>query len=106
VNPCLIRLWRSFDLEEVREHLMVVGDTVGDCSHCRALGIDPWNAKKCQECGAEFRYISSRRLSAHPSERFRWIRRVQQARPDLSVIDYEDFQKAAAEQKAKDFFST
>lgn len=101
-----IRVWHVFDVQEVAKHLLIMGDLTADCGNCRELGVNPWKAKTCPKCGTSFQYLASRRLVSHPGERFQLAQRVFQNRPDLQIIDYDDFQKASGHQKARDFFKS
>ena len=101
-----LRVWQPFDLRDVEEHLIVLGDCSGNCAKCRELGIDPWVEKECPACHTKFTYITTRRFATHPAERFRFARRVLENRPDLRLVDYEDYQKAVGSRKAKDFFKS
>ena len=51
--------------------------------------------RTCPECGTVFKYIASRRLETHPSERFQLAKRLAEKRPDLLLIDYQDYQITA-----------
>ena len=104
MNLCL-RLWGKFQIDDVKSHLLVVGDSFGDCASCRELGLDPWKVPSCPACHTKFLFIASRRAVTHPSERFIIAKRIMEKRPDLRMIDYEDFQKAVGSQAAKNFFS-
>ena len=99
-----LRVFKPFDIEDVRQHILIMGDLKGDCGACRALGIDAYQAKQCPECGVPFKYVSSRRLEANPGERFQLARRVHEKRPDLILIDYADYSKVLGQKKARDFF--
>lgn len=99
-----LRIFKPFDLEEVKKGLLITGDVTGNCAACNALGIDPYQAKACPECGTPFRFIASRRLETHPGERFQLARRFAEKRPDLTLIDLSDYQKAAGAKTARDFF--
>lgn len=99
-----LRTFKRFDLEEVKKSLLIMGDLTGNCASCNALGIDPYQAKTCPECGTTFRYIASRRLETHPSERFQLARRLSEKRPDLTLIDLSDFQKTEGSKTAREFF--
>lgn len=101
-----LRVWKEFNIEEVACHLLILGDLSGDCANCRELGINPWKATECPQCHTKFKFIASRRVATHPGERFQLARRISEGRPDLQVIDYEDFQKAIGNQKARDFFKS
>jgi len=100
-----LRTFRAFQLDEVKNHLIVIGDLSGNCASCNRLGINAYDAKTCPECGTVFKYIASRRLETHPAERFQLARRLGEKRPDLLLIDYQDYQKAAGDKAARDFFS-
>lgn len=91
-----IRAWKEFDINDIEEHLLVVGDIKGDCSKCRALGIDYSNAKSCPQCGTSFKYVASRT---------REIRKIVTKRPDLIFVDFEDYKKALGKIKARDLLS-
>lgn len=101
-----VRMWRPVDLEQIQKHLLLLGDTAADCASCRMLGLNPWTVGKCPQCGTQFQYIASRRINAHPGERFHLIRRLCDQRPDLQMIDYEDYQKAVGAKSAREFFSS
>src|SRR5688500_1345262 len=98
-----LRTYKSYDLEEVRKHILILGDLVGDCGACRYLGIDP-AAQACPECHTNFKYVTSRRLEAHPGERFNIVRRAHERRPEMVFLDYGDFSKSLGQKKARDFF--
>ena len=99
-----LRVFKPFDIEDVRKHLLIMGDLSGDCGACRALGIDSYQATQCPECGTPFKYVTSRRLEANPGERFQLARRVFEKRKDLVFIDYTDYTKVLGQKKARDFF--
>ena len=99
-----LRIFKKFDIEEVRSHLLIAGDLTGDCAACRALGIDVMSARECPECHTPFKYLSSRRLELHPGERFQFAVRMSQKRPDLILLDYTDYTKTLGQKKARDFF--
>ena len=101
-----LRVFKPFEIEDIRQHLLIMGDLVGDCAACRALGIDVYHAKTCPECGTPFKYMTSRRLEAHSGERFSFAKRMEEKRPDLLVIDYTDYMKVLGQKKARDFFSS
>lgn len=91
-----IRVWKEFDLGDISEHLLIVGDVTGDCSKCRALGIDYSDAKECPECGTHFKYIATR--TGHTPK-------IKQRRPDLIFIDFDDYRKATGKLKARKLFA-
>lgn len=90
-----IRVWKRFDLQEISNQLLIVGDLTGDCAKCKTLGINYGTAKTCPGCGTSFKYISSRS---------REIAKIITKRPDLVFIDFDDYKRAMAKIKAKDLF--
>lgn len=94
--PEFVRIWKAVDINDISEHLLVVGEAKGDCAKCRALGIDYSSAKNCPECGTEFKYIASRS---------REVAKIINKRPDLIFIDFEDYKKVTGKIKAKGLFS-
>lgn len=100
-----LRTFKPYDIEEVRKHLLIMGDLSGDCGACRELGIDSYAAAQCPHCGAVFKYLTSRRLESHPGERFQWARKMHERRPSLILIDYTDYAKTISRKKARDFFA-
>ena len=99
-----IRTFQSFDIDEVKQHLLIVGDLSADCANCRALGMDPYSTGQCNECGTPFKYMASRRIETFTGERFAWAKRMTEKRPDLKLIDFGDYSKALGKKQARDFF--
>jgi hypothetical protein len=100
-----LRTFQPFDIEELKQHLLIMGDLSGDCASCRALGIDFYSAQNCPECGTPFKFLTSRRLESNAGERFQWAKRMKEKRPDLVLIDYTDYSKLLGQKKARDFFA-
>jgi hypothetical protein len=98
-----LRTYQRFDIAEVQGHLLIMGDLTADCASCRALGINVYEATTCPQCGTTFRYLTSRRLESHTGERFHFAHRMQDKRPDLILIDYDDYTKTLGRKKARDF---
>lgn len=101
-----VRSWKAFRIDDVKTHLLILGDSYGDCASCRQLGMDPWKATECAGCHTKFNFIASRRSITHPGERFSIAKRILEKRPDLQFIDFDDYQKAVGNQTARDFFSS
>lgn len=100
-----LRVLKPFDIEEVRKHLVIMGDLSADCGACRELGIDAFSATSCPKCGTFFKYCTSRRVENNPGERFSWAKRVSEKRPDYILVDFGDYSKILGQKKARDFFA-
>lgn len=99
-----IRVWQVLEIEEIERHLLIAGDTVGDCGHCRCLGI-PYDQKHCPQCKTEFKYLTSRRIESHPSESYPIVQRLKEKRPDLLFIDYADYKHLSGKIKGRNFLA-
>lgn len=92
-----IRVWEYLDVTDVSSHLLIVGESTGDCSNCRTLGIDYAEAKTCPSCKTLFKYIASRTKEAA---------RLKTKRPDLICIDFDDYRKITGSMKARNLFDS
>ncbi len=98
-----IRVWQNCNLEEVTKHLMIVGDLTADCAGCRELGIDYSQAKVCPKCGVQFRFMALR-SSKLDAGRGAAAKRLKDRRPDLTMIDYDDYKEITGKNSAREFF--
>src|SRR3989338_2967479 len=92
-----IRVWEALDVKDISPHLLIVGEITGDCSNCRALGIDYSEAKACPSCKTTFKYIASRTKE---------IGKLKAKRPDLICIDLDDYKKITGSMRARDLFGS
>jgi hypothetical protein len=104
MTKAFLRIYKAYDLDEIKTSLLIVGDLAADCGNCRELGLKI-EAQKCPECGAVFRYISSRRIENHPGERGHIVKRLKALHPEKDFIDFGDYEKQLHQKKARDFFS-
>lgn len=93
-----IRVWQPCNIQEMSKHLLIVGDITADCQNCRELGIDYTQTRNCPKCGTDFRFISVRSTSGGS------VKRIKERRPDLVMIDYDDYKHLTGKQSARDFF--
>lgn len=91
-----IRVWKEVDIKDISSHLLIVGHIKGECSNCRALGMDYLKVTSCPECKTVFKYVASRTKE---------VKRIKERRSDLIFIDFEDYKKLQAKIKARNLFS-
>ena len=103
MNKEYLRTFKPYDIEDVQQHLLIMGDLSADCASCRQLGLGGTVAS-CPNCGTQFKYLTSRRFENHPGERFQIASRLREIRPELVFIDYEDYKRTLGRKKARDFF--
>ena len=99
-----LRVWQPAKIEEITKHLLIVGDITADCQNCRELGIEYASAKSCPKCGTQFHFIASRNTGPMDRDRGATVKRIKDRRPDLTMIDYEDYKQITGKQSARDFF--
>lgn len=99
MNKKLIRIWKELDIDDIKEHLFVMGDLSGNCNKCSEIGLSEALAM-CPKCQAEFRYFAFRQPETNMSK----MMKIRVARPDLIFVDYQDFKKITGSLKAKEFF--
>ena len=99
-----LRTWKYFDIDEVKDHLVVVGQLSGDCAKCKAMGIDYFNDKACPQCHTDFKFIATRQNEGNFPHSL--LRRIEEKRPDLEFLDYSDFKAALDRNKAREFFKS
>ncbi|MBI4431868.1 MAG: hypothetical protein HY592_00065 [Candidatus Omnitrophica bacterium] len=99
-----IRVWQACNVEEIKKHLLIVGDITADCANCRQLGIEYATAQSCPQCGTIFRFIASRNSGKLDRNRGGTVKRIKDRRSDLTFIDYDDYREITGKQQARDFF--
>ena len=93
-----LRIWQELNLEDIKQHLLVVGELSAECFNCHELGIDSAR-RSCPNCGTVFKYIGFRRkLRAQDFKSFN------QERAGVIIIDFFDFKKAINKENAHDIF--
>lgn len=93
----LIRMWQETDIQSIEPHLLIAGSTTADCASCKEIGIS-FEAKNCPKCGTFFKYLGTR-----ISNSSREAKRLRAKRPDLILIDFQDFKEVIARDKAHGF---
>lgn len=102
MKKVFLRIIKEFDFDEVASHLLIAGDLKGDCFACREIGLDYLSAKRCPQCGVEFRYIASRQSKLAG---IKFITSLQKKRPDLICVELDDVMYFKKRKRAKDLFS-
>ena len=102
MSKAFLRIYKSYDLNEIKSSMLIVGDLAADCANCRELGLKV-ESETCPECGAVFKFVSSRRIENHPNERAHIVKRLKTLHPDKDLIDLGDYEKHLHQKKARDF---
>ena len=96
----LVRIYKKFHIDEIKEYVLVCGDLSANCSKCNAVGIKT-NADKCPECSTQFKYVTFRNVKGNMPK----IHKLIDERSDLIFIDYDDFKRATGSLKIEGLFN-
>jgi len=99
MNNKFIRIYQELDISEIKDHMLIYGDLSGNCSKCKALDIK-LDAAKCPSCQTEFKYIAFRNIKNHLPK----IQKLKVDRPDVVLIDFDDYKRLVGEFQAHEFF--
>jgi len=99
-----IRTWIEKDLQDIEQHILIVGELSSDCGKCREIGLDVLKHRSCPSCGTLFKYVTTRLAGSASPERFTVMKRVRAKCPDLLFVEYDDYKKHTSRSKAEDFF--
>ena len=94
-----IRIYTPMDVKQIKPNLLVYGDLGGQCEHCGQMDVK-LNHDKCPKCGTEFKYISFRNIKVH----FPKVTKLLEERPNLTIVDFEDYKKEMGASKAGELF--
>ena len=95
----LLRVYKPFDVNTVKEHVLVYGDLSGQCGNCQNMDVKI-ETVSCPNCRTNFRYIAFRNVAHHMPK----IVNIAANRQDLTIIDYDDYNRTLAAKKAEDLF--
>ncbi len=97
-----MRIWKEVDMQDVKDHIIMVDDQRGFCPGCKQLNIDIKTAKKCPGCGREFKYVTAAESSGGKAD---IVIRLKKKLPDLVFVDYNDYEKLLGKKKAESLFN-
>lgn len=94
----LIRVYKNLDIHHIKSHLLIWGDLNAICSACNNVGLK-LDTTQCPQCHADFKYIAFRHIKDHLPK----IHKLTHERPEVILVDYEDFKRLSAALKAEEF---
>ena len=94
----LIRIYKPINIQEIKKQLLICGVLSAQCSACSSVGLKI-EAAQCPECQAEFSYIAFQNVKDHYPK----IQKIIQERPDVTLVDYDDFKRLSGALKAEEF---
>jgi len=94
-----IRIFTKMDVKHVKPNLLIYGDLGGQCAACQEMDIK-LDSEKCPKCQEDFHFIAFRNYKSHIPK----IRKLFDERPNITIIDYDDYKKGAGKNKAEELF--
>jgi len=93
-----LRIYKELDITQIKEHLLVYGDLSANCANCQTIDLK-LDTVRCPQCQTEFQYIAFRNIKHHLPK----LQKITQQRPDVILVDFDDFQKTWGAFKAETF---
>ena len=97
-----IRVWKEIDIEDVKNHIIMVEDKFGHCPGCKQIGIELKELKKCPGCGRAFKFATSKDARGGKVD---IVVRTRKKLPDLVFVDYDDYERVTGKKKAESLFN-
>lgn len=97
-----LRVWKEVDIDEIKEHLVIVDDKYGHCPNCKKIGIELNGLTHCPDCGREFKYVTSKDARGGRTD---IVKRTRKKLPNLIFIDYDDYERATGKKTAESLFN-
>ena len=94
-----IRVFQSLNLDEIKKHLMVIGDVSAMCENCRKLDVKT-ESPICPECKTEFKFVAFRSSKVPMAK----VTKLTAQRPSMKIIDFEDYTRVKGSSKLDDLF--
>ncbi|MBN1870297.1 MAG: hypothetical protein JW847_06980 [Candidatus Omnitrophica bacterium] len=98
MNQKFIRVYKKFDINEVKQHLLIYGDLSAQCANCQAMDLK-LDTAACPKCKAEFKYIAFRNVRNHLPK----LQKMNETKPGIQFVDFDDYSRSIGELKARDF---
>jgi uncharacterized protein with PIN domain len=97
-----MRVWTEVDIDEVKEHIVMVDDKFGHCPNCKKIGIPLKDLHQCPDCSREFKYVTSKDARSGKSE---IVMRTRKKLPHLTFVDYDDYEHVTGKKNAESLFN-
>ena len=98
-----LRIWQSVDIKEIENSIVTIDDKFGFCPGCKEMGIKLEGLKECPKCSRQFKYMTSREARGANGHVF--VNRAKTKLPDLTFVDFNDYERITSKKKAEDLFS-
>ena len=95
-----LRVWKEVNIEQIKDHIAVLGMKSAICQKCKNNIADLSNCE-CDNCGTKIQYLAFRQeIVEDPS----FFAKLKVWQDKFICIDFKDFSSMAARMKAHDIF--
>ncbi|MDP8260223.1 MAG: hypothetical protein P9L96_04395 [Candidatus Gygaella obscura] len=100
MNTRFLRVWKELDLNDVKEHIAILGIKSAICQKCKN-NIADLSKGKCDSCNSQIKYITFRQeIVEDPS----FFVKLKVWRKQFICVDYKDYNNMTARMKAEEIF--
>jgi protein-arginine kinase activator protein McsA len=97
-----MRIWQEVDIKEIQESIIIVDDMLGFCPKCKQIGINLKELSACPSCNTEFKFVTSKEAKSGKND---IVMRIRKKLPDLTFVDYDDYERLTGKKKAESLFN-
>ncbi|MDY6933507.1 MAG: hypothetical protein SVZ03_04695 [Spirochaetota bacterium] len=98
-----LRIWSEVDIKDIEDKILIVDDMFGYCPGCKEIGIKLTDIKQCPNCKREVKYITSKDAKGG-AKSHEIVIRMKRKLPNLTFVDYEDYERATSKKKGEGLF--
>lgn len=95
-----IRIWKEADIDNIKEHIVIVDDRYGYCPNCKEAGLELKNLESCPQCGRRFKYAAAKDAAAKAELLARAMKKL----PNMTFVDYGDYERETGKKTAEGLF--
>ena len=99
-----IRVWKELDINEIKNHLLLIDDMYGVCAKCKQIGLNYLKDKSCPSCKTAFKYLAS--SLKNPAAVSKILNRIKTDSLSFTLIDRDDYDRAVAKDSIGGLFKS
>ena len=98
-----MRVYKEFEPEEVKRHLLLIDDLYGTCANCGQLGLNFTKDKVCPGCKTTFSFLMTK--LKNPGDLIKILNRIKTDSLPFTMIEKDDYDRASARDALGDLFA-
>ena len=98
-----LRIWSEVDIKDIQDKIIIVDGISGYCPGCKEIGIKLLDLRSCPKCNREYKYVTSKDVKSGAKVN-EIVLRIKNKLPNLTFVDYEDYERAITKKKGESLF--